>query len=174
MHDQIIVAVFPSQRILTVALDHLLEEMALDVQQAAVVIKSKTGKIRVLSDDLSGEEGGLVGGIGGSVIGALATSVLGAVLLPGMNLFAVLALGALLGGLVGWIVGQIVSRMVNFSFARPYVNLIADKLQGGNSALMLHVEDAAALLPRLQDELAPYRAQLVAHLREVQANIANN
>lgn len=171
MHDQIIVAVFPSRRVLMKALDHLLEEVALDVQQAAVVAKSKTGQILVLTDDLGGEEGGFLGGVAGGMVGAVSMAVFGALALHSFSLLPVLVVGGLLGGGIGWLVGLLVARTFRFGMAKPYVNAIADKLQSGHSALMLRVEDAAALLPRLQDELTPYRAELVAQLREVQSNM---
>jgi uncharacterized membrane protein len=148
-----------------------LEEFAVDVQQAAVVAKSKTGRILVLTDDLGGEEGGFLGGAAGGMVGAVGMAIFGALTLPGANLLLVLLLGALLGGSIGWLVGQIAARIFRFGFAKPYVNTIADKLQTGHSAIMLRVEDATALLPRLQDELKPYRAELVERLRELQSNI---
>jgi uncharacterized membrane protein len=171
MHDQIIVAVFPSRRVLLKALDHLLEEVGIDVQQAAVVAKSSTGKILVLNDDLGGTEGGWIGGAVGSVGGAVGVATLGALTLPGLDPLLVVLSSAALGGGVGWLVGQITARAFNVGFAGRYANAIADKLQTGHAALMLHVEDAAALLPRLQAELKPYRAELVEQLREYQSNI---
>ncbi len=169
MQDQIIVAVFPSRRILAKALDHLLDEVTVEVMQAAVVVKSKTGRVLVLNDDLSGDEGGLLGGATGAVVGAIGTTVLGIVM--GWQWLVVLALGAVLGGVVGWLIGQLIARTVNLSFARPYANTIADGLQSGHTALMLHVDDAAELLPKLKDEFKPYRAEIVERLRELQANL---
>ncbi len=169
MQEQIIIVIFPSRRILVKALDHLLE-VAVDIRQAAVIAKSQTGKILVLNDDLSGDDGGLVGGIAGAVIGALAVAGAGLVVIPG-NLLTVLAVGALIGGVVGGLVGRLIASTMRFGFARPYVNAIADRLQTGNSALMLRVEDAATLLPKLKNELEPYRAELIEQLRELQSTI---
>jgi uncharacterized membrane protein len=173
MQDQIIVAVFPSQRILAKAMDHLLEELAIDVQQAAIVVKSTTGEILVLNDDLGVGEGGMVGSIMGSVIGAVGIATVGALALQGVNLVMVLSFSALFGAGIGWVVGSLVARTFKFGFANPYIDQISDKLQSGHIALMLRVEDAATLLPKLEDELKPYRAELVARLREIQTNIIN-
>jgi len=165
MQDQIIVVVFPSRRILAKALDHLLDEVAVEVTQAAVVVKSKTGRVRVLSDALGGGEGGLIGAAAGILVGAAGTLVFG------VAGWLWLAVGAVLGSLVGWLIGQVVTHLVDFSFAKPYTKGVADELQSGHSALMLHVEDAAELLPKLKDELKPYRAEIVERLRELQANL---
>lgn len=163
MQEQIIVVIFPSRRILVKALDHLLD-VAVDVRQAAVIAKSQTGKVFVVNDDLSGADGGLVGGIAGAVIGAVAVAGAGWIVITG-NVALVLAVGAVIGGIIGGIVGRLIASTVRFGFARPYVNAIADRLQTGHSALMLRVEDAATLLPRLKDELAPYRGEIVEQLR---------
>lgn len=173
VHDQIIVAVFPSRRILKKALDHLLEDVAIEVQEAAVVVKSKTGKILVLNDGLGANDWGLVSGIVGTLVGAIAIAGLGVFAVPAGNLFTVLAFGAVLGGIIGWITGQLVARVFSFGFAKPYAGDIADKLQSGHTALMLRVEDAAELLPKLKDELKPYRAELVTRLRELQTTITS-
>ena len=169
MQEQIIIVIFPSRRILVKALDHLLD-VAVDIRQAAVVAKSQTGKILVVNDDLSGADGGLVGGMAGAVVGAIAVAGAGWVVIAG-NLALVLAVGAVMGGVVGGLVGRLIASTIRFGFARPYVNTIADRLQIGHSALMLRVEDATALLPRLKDELKPYRAEIIEQLRELQSTI---
>lgn len=167
MQDHIIVAVFPSQRGLLKALDHLLEEAVIDVRKAAVVIKSKTGEIMVLDDDLSSEDGGLLGSIFGAAIASIGLGLIGLWTIPGVNPLLVLLSAFLLGAFPGGLVGQFVSRTVRFSFERPYIDKIADKLQHGTSALMLRVEDASTLLPRLQVELQPYQAVIVDHLQGI-------
>ncbi|MEM6526807.1 MAG: hypothetical protein AAF653_00855 [Chloroflexota bacterium] len=171
MHDQIIVAVFPSRTILSKALDYLAEEMMLEIQQAAIVVKDATGEVLVLNDDIGADEGGLVGSVVGSVSGAVGIATLGALALPGLPLVAVLGTGALAGAGIGWVVGQAAASTFDFGFDNIDVDAISDRLQEGHTALMLRVEDAAALLPKLEAELKPYRAQVVARLRELQTTI---
>ncbi|MEL6148817.1 MAG: hypothetical protein AAFV33_20545 [Chloroflexota bacterium] len=171
MHDQIIVAVFPSRTILAKALDYLTEEMVVDIQQAAIVVKDATGEVLVLNDDIGADEGGLVGSVMGSVAGAAGIAALGALALPGLPLVAVLCTGALAGAGIGWVVGQATASTLDLGFDNIDVDAISEKLQEGHTALMLRVEDAAALLPKLEAELKPYRAELVARMRELQSSI---
>ncbi|MEO0562345.1 MAG: hypothetical protein AAF125_09525 [Chloroflexota bacterium] len=152
-HDEIIVAVFPSRRVLLAALDYIKEDAADDIRQAAVIAKSKTGEILVLDDSLGTGEGGLVGGTVGGLIMAVGVAGLGALTLPAVNTFLVIALGLLIGGLVGWFVGQFVARMLRDTFAAEIVDALAAKLNNGQPALMLRAVDAARLLPRLRREL---------------------
>lgn len=171
MQDQIIVAVFPSRQILLKALDHLLEDVALDIRKAAVVVKSATGDILVLNDDLGGEDGAIIGGLVGAVTMSLGLGTLGMLALPGSNSLIALSFSAIIGGIIGWLVGQFVSNTFQFGFDRSYVDAIAGKLQEGTTALMIRVEDRADLLPKLQAELEPYKVLLVEQLRELQSSV---
>lgn len=167
MQEQIIVAVFPSRQILAKAIDNVVSGIAADVQKAAVVARSKTGKILVVHDDLGHEEGGLFGAIAGSVVSAIAAAALGAFTLPGLNLIPVLSVGLVLGAVIGWIVGGVFARFVRFGLPRRTVEVVAATLQEGKPALLLRVKDAKAILPRLKTELEPYRVELVEQLRDV-------
>ncbi len=161
MQDQIIVAVFPSRQVLLSALDYILEEAAEDIRRAAVVARSKTGEILVLDDTLDAEDGGALGGVLGAGIMAVGLAALGAWVLPAWNLLWVIGLGLLLGAAVGWFVGQLAARYIHvpFSLARDVVDKLSVTLQDGKPALVLHVKDAAQLLPRLRDNLK--QAELV-------------
>ncbi len=161
MQDQIIVAVFPSRRVLLSALDYILEEAAAEVRRAAVVARSKTGEILVLDDSLDAEDGGTLGGLVGAGIMAVGLASLGAFVLPAFNLFLVIGLGLLVGAAVGWFVGQLAARYIHipFALARDVVDKLALTLQDGKPALVLHVKDAAKLLPHLQANLK--QAELV-------------
>lgn len=165
MQDQIIVAVFPSQSVLSKALDQLLEDTASDIRQAAVIAKSKTGEILFLDDTLSQEEGGFIGGLVGGAVGSAGLASLGALTLPMFNAVVVFVVAVALGGLVGWFVGQLVARAYRSSFGTDVVDALSGKLQAGRPALVLHAKDAARLLPRLRDELK--QAEIVTRLREM-------
>ena len=169
MKDQIIVAVFRSRNGLVKAMDHLLDEVKIDVQKAAVITKTQTGEVRVLNDDLGSDEGNLVGTIIGAVLAGIGLAALGAWTLPGLNLYLVLGVGSILGGILGGLVGRFSTEIFRFGFDQPYVDVISNKLQEGTTALLIRVEDAAELLPRLQDELAPFQAILVQDMLEFAA-----
>lgn len=168
MQDQIIVAVFPSRRVLLSALDYILEEAASDIRRAAVIARSKTGEILVLDDTLDAEDGGVLGGLVGAAVMAVGLAGLGAWVLPAWNLLWVIALGLLLGAAVGWFVGQLAARYIRvpFALARDVVDKLSVTLQDGKPALVLHVKDAARLLPRLRDNLK--QAELVEMLPALQ------
>jgi len=65
------------------------------------------------------------------------------------------------GAAVGWFVGQLAARYIHipFALARDVVDKLALTLQDGKPALVLHVKDAAKLLPHLQANLK--QAELV-------------
>ena len=51
MADELIVAIFPSRKMLTKALDHLVEIKDLNIQHAAIVAKANNGEVVVLNED---------------------------------------------------------------------------------------------------------------------------
>lgn len=165
LHDQIIVAVFPSRRVLIKALDFIQEEHLIDVEQAAVIAKAASGRVHVLEDNLGGAEGGLIGAIVGAGLMSVGTATM-------ISALPLLPVSALTGALVGWMVGNLTTHTFKTGgFARQYADTLADHLQAGHPALLIRTADPNVLLPRLQEALKPYRAEAVERLREIQSAV---
>lgn len=164
MSTEIIVAIFPSRKILTKALDHIMQMDYLDVQRAAIVAKAQSGEIVVLDDDISADEAGVTGGTLGAAMTALGLAQLGALALPGVGAIIALGAGALVGGLVGRVTGRFAANLLDFGFKNDQIEGLAEQLQSGHPALVLEIENAKAILPKLREELKPYKAELVEPL----------
>ncbi|NDJ59850.1 MAG: hypothetical protein GYB67_01925 [Chloroflexi bacterium] len=163
-----IIAVFPSRSTLSKALDHLMEQVDLDIQRAAVVAKAVTGEVVFLGDDIGPDEGGIAGGTLGAVVSMLGLAQLGALALPGIGPVIALGAGALIGGLAGGLTGRWAAHVVGEVIHNgEYIELLAQRLQAGHPALIVEVKDIKAALPRLREELMPYRVELVAQLGAV-------
>lgn len=160
--NQIVVAIFPSQVILTKALDKI-EQLNDDpnVVRAAVVTRDTDGRLVVLDDTIGAEEGALAGGTVGAVVGALGLVTLGALTLPVGGAAAAVGAGALVGGLIGRFTGRLAADLIDFGFPKEDLSSLLDQLEDGHPALVLAVRDAGSLLPYLEETLQSYRAQFV-------------
>lgn len=164
MPGELIVAIFPSRAILTRALDHILEMEDFDIQHAAIVAKAASGEVVVLDDDLSADEGGIAGGTLGAAMTAFGLAQMGALALPGVGPIIALGAGVLVGGLVGNVTGRFAANLIDSGFKHEQIDVLSKRIQAGRPALVLEVASAAATLPRLREELKPYRAEIVERL----------
>jgi uncharacterized membrane protein len=166
MNGDPIVAVFPSRVILTKALDRIMELEYLAVRHAAIIAKARDGEIVILDDDISPNEGAIAGSTLGAAMTAFGLVQLGALTLPGIGPIIALGTGLVAGGLVGGAAGRIAAGLIDFDVTNLQVRTLAAELEAGHPALVLDVENSEDILPRLRDELKPYRAELVELLNE--------
>lgn len=163
--DELIVAVFPSRSVLTKALDYLMDSKDFSIDHAAIVAKADDGEIVVLDDAIGPDEGGIAGGTLGAAMAALGLAQLGALALPGIGAVIALGAGALVGGLVGQMTGRFAANLLDSGFRSEQIDALAQQLQTGHAALVMQVKNPQTALPRLREELKPYRAELVERLR---------
>ena len=165
MVDEFIVAVFPSRKMLTKALDHLIEITDLEIRHAAIVAKARNGEVVVLDDDLGPDEGGITGGTLGAAIAALGMVQFGALAIPGIGAIIAVGAGALVGGLLGRMTGRFAANLLESGFRSEEVELLSARLQSGHPALVLEVANPAAALPNIRLALSSYRVELVEQMR---------
>jgi len=165
MSPELVVAIFPSRTTLTKALDHLMALKDIEIARAAIVARAHNGEVIVVDDDIGPDEGGITGGTLGAAIAALGVAQLGALALPGIGAVIAVGAAALVGGLLGNVTGRFAANLIDSGFKPAHVEVLSGRLQEGHPALILELADVAALLPRLRDELEPYRAELVDRLR---------
>lgn len=161
MPAEVLVAIFPSRTVLTKALDHLMNQTDIPIQRAAIVAKAASGETVILDDDLSADEGGVAGGTLGAAMTALGLAQLGALAIPGVGAIIALGAGALVGGLVGRATGRFAANLLDFGFKNDQIEELASQLEAGHPALVLEMAPGKSMLPRLRDELKPFRAELV-------------
>lgn len=166
MSADTIVAVFPSRVILTKALDRIMDMDYISIRYAAIVAKADSGEVIILDDDISANEGGIAGGTLGAAMTAFGLAQLGALTLPGVGPIIALGTGLLAGGLVGGLMGRLAATLMDFDYKNYQVKTLASELQAGHPALVLEVENSHEVLPRLREDLRPYRAELVEELHE--------
>ncbi len=164
MVEEFIVAVFPSRRMLTKALDHLTEMTDLEIRHAAIVAKARNGEVVVLDDELGPDEGGITGGTLGAAIAALGMVQFGALALPGIGAIIAVGAGALVGGVLGRMTGRFAANLLDSGFRSEQVELLASRLQSGHPALVLEVANPLLALPRIREALSSYRVELVEQL----------
>lgn len=163
--DNLIVAIFPSRRTLTLALDHLMEVDDLDIRRAVIIAKAKSGEVVILDDDIGPDEGSITGGTLGAAIAALGMAQFGALALPGVGPILAIGASALVGGMVGRWTGRFAANLIDSGFGKEQIELLSSRLQHGHPALVMQVRDLIAALPRLKEELEPFRAELVDQVR---------
>ena len=161
MADDLIVAVFPSRKMLTRALDHLVEIKDLEIQRSAIVAKARNGEVVVLNDEVGADEAGITGGTLGAAIAALGMVQFGALAIPGIGAIIAVGAGALVGGLLGRVTGRFAANLIESGFRSEQVESLAAKIQSGHPALVLEVKDSLKALPRIRQELEAYRVELV-------------
>ena len=165
MADELIVAIFPSRKMLTKALDHLVEMADLDIRHAAIVAKARNGEVVVLNDELGPDEGGITGGTLGAAIAVLGMVQFGALALPGIGAIIAVGAGALVGGLLGRMTGRFAANLLDNGYRKEEVEILSQRLQAGHPALVLEVKNVAQALPRIREELVSYRAEVVEQMQ---------
>jgi uncharacterized membrane protein len=163
--SDLIVAIFPSRRTLSLALDHLMQIEDIDIRRAAIIAKAKSGEVVILDDDIGPDEGSITGGTLGAAIAALGMAQFGALALPGVGPILAIGASALVGGLVGRWTGRFAANLLDRGLAKEQIDLLSARLQAGHPALVIQVRDLIAALPRLRQELEPFRAELVDYVR---------
>lgn len=161
MSPDIVVLVFPSRTILTKALDRMANLDYVDIRRAAIVAKATSGEITILDDDISPNQGGIAGGTLGAAMGLWGFAQLGALAIPGVGAIIALGAGALVGAVVGRATGRFAASVVDFGFRLDDVKTLADRLQAGHPALVMEIKTHYIDLTRLQDDLRPYRFEVI-------------
>jgi uncharacterized membrane protein len=167
MATGMIVAVFPTRRTLTRALDHLHQTKVVAIKRAAVVAKASTGETVILDDDLSPDEGGIAGGTLGAAMAALGIVQLGALALPGVGPIIALGASAIVGGLLGNVTGRFAANLMDFGYKNEQIEVLSEQLQEGHPALVMELEDPVKALEVLKDVLKTFRAELIQPLDDV-------
>lgn len=169
--DELIVAIFPSRKMLTKALDHLVEIKELEIRHAAIVAKARNGEVVVLNDDVGPDEGGITGGTLGAAIAALGMVQFGALAIPGIGAIIAVGAGALVGGLLGRMTGRFAANLIDSGFRIEDIDTLSARLQSGHSALVLDLKNSLMVLPRVREELTAFRAEFVEQMSKSQASV---
>ena len=167
MTADLIVAVFPSRRILIKALDHIIQLEDLEYVHAAIVTRARDGEIVVLGDEISPDEGGVAGGTLGAAISLLGMVQLGALALPGVGPIIALGAGALVGSLVGGVTGRFATQFIESGLRLEQLEGLSPYLHDRNSALVLEVQDSRDVVERLRVEFKAFQAETVERLPSV-------
>jgi uncharacterized membrane protein len=162
----VIVAIFPTRRALTRAVNHLKENAIVNIQRAAIVAKAASGETVILDDDLSPDEGGVAGGTLGATMAALGIVQLGALALPGVGPIIALGASALVGGLLGNVTGRFAANLLDFGYHNQQIEALSHQLKEGHPALVLEISDPVAGLEILRSELKRFRADLIEPLHK--------
>jgi len=164
--NDILVAIFPSRKILLRALEHLNSLEDININRAAIVAKAADGETIILDDDLSADEGGIAGGTLGAAMGALGLVQLGALALPGIGPVIAVGAGVLVGGLLGKVTGSFAANLLDFGFRNEQIENLSQELTAGHPALVLEVTNLKITQPIIQTELQPYQVELLAPLHK--------
>jgi uncharacterized membrane protein len=161
MSPDIVMLVFPSRTVLTKALDRMADLDYVDIRRAAIVARADSGEITILDDDITPNQGGIAGGTLGAAMGLWGFAQLGALALPGVGAIIALGAGALVGALLGRATGRFAASMVDFGFPPEHMKTLAERLQAGHPALVMELKNRELDLSRLQDDLRPYRFEVI-------------
>lgn len=162
----VIVAIFPTRRALTRAVDYLKENSIVSIHRAAIVARAASGETLIIDDDLSPDEGGVAGGTLGAAMAALGIVQLGALTLPGVGPIIALGASALVGGLLGNVTGRFAANLLDFGYHNAQIEVLSQQLEEGHPALVLEISDPVEGLEILQTELKRFRAYLIEPLHK--------
>lgn len=157
----LLVLIFPSRERLLEAVVRLKTLEAVQIKHSAVIARADDGETVVYEDDISLAEGSLTGGTLGSLISALGVAQMGAFLLPGVGPIVAIGAGALIGGLIGGTTGGVTAGLIDFGFDNDQLDRLAGTLQAGRTALVIAVDERAAVANRLQSELRDLQVELM-------------
>ncbi|MBA3874940.1 MAG: hypothetical protein H0X30_37915 [Anaerolineae bacterium] len=161
MTGEIVLLVFPSRTVLTKALDRMAALDYVDIRRGAIVAKAKTGETTILDDDVSPDQGGIAGGTLGAAVSALGVAQLGALALPGVGAIIALGTAVLVGALVGRATGRFAANHVDFGFRVEQIEHLVAQLQADRPALVLDLKNADEILPKLKEDLRPYKFEII-------------
>lgn len=164
--NDILVAIFPSRKILLRALENLNSIDDIAIHRAAIVAKAADGETIILDDDLSADEGGIAGGTLGAAMAALGLVQLGALTLPGIGPVIAVGAGVLVGGLLGKVTGSFAANLLDFGFRNEQIENLSQELTEGHPALVLEVDDLKFSQPLIKAALQPYQVELLAPLHK--------
>jgi uncharacterized membrane protein len=126
------------------------------------VAKAASGEIVILDDDITADQGGIAGGTLGAALSLLGVAHLGALALPGVGAIVALGAAALVGGLLGRATGRFAAQFVDLGFRHDQIEALADQLSTGRPALVLELKHGETALPRLKEDLKPFKAEFIA------------
>jgi len=165
MSGDVVVLVFSSRKVLTKALDRMAGLDYIDVKRAAIVAKAASGETIILDDDISPDQGGIAGGTLGAAMGVWGVAQLGALALPGVGVIIALGAAAIVGGLIGRVTGRFAANQIDFGFRSDQIHILARQLQADRPALVLEIKNPDEVIPRLQDDLRPYKFEVIQQPR---------
>ena len=161
MPREMVVLVFESRALLTKALDKMSLLDYVDARRAAIVARAANGETIVLDDTITPDQGAIAGGTLGAALSLLGVAQLGALALPGVGAIIALGAAAIVGGLLGRLTGRWAANFMEFGFRPEQIESLAAQIQEGYAALVIELWDADAVLPRLRDDLRPYRYEVI-------------
>lgn len=161
MAEQVIVAIFPSRKVLMQALEAIKKLDGVNIQRAAIVARAANGEIVVVDDQLSPNEGGIAGGTLGAGMTALGIAQLGALALPGVGPLIALGAGAMVGALVGGLTGRFAAYLLDFGFRKEQITALASHLETNRPALMLQLNPKLDVLAELRADLVRMGAEII-------------
>ncbi len=161
MPREMVVLVFASRALLTKALDKMSLLDYVDARRAAIVARAANGETIILDDTITPDQGAIAGGTLGAALSLLGVAQLGALALPGVGAIIALGAAAIVGGTLGRLTGRWAANFMEFGFRPEQIENLAAQIQEGYAALVIELWDADAVLPRLRDDLRPYRYEVI-------------
>ncbi|MEP6988249.1 MAG: hypothetical protein ABI970_21775, partial [Chloroflexota bacterium] len=92
---------------------------------------------------------------------ALGVAQLGALALPGVGAIIALGTAVLVGALVGRATGRFAANHVDFGFRVEQIEHLVAQLQADRPALVLDLKNADEILPKLKEDLRPYKFEII-------------
>lgn len=159
--SEIYMLVFPTRGTLLDATDALHKLDYLKIKNSSIIAKAESGEALILDDDISANEGAVVGGTLGSLMSALGIAQLGAFLLPGVGPIIAIGAGALIGGLVGGATGGFAAGLIDMGFKDEQLEALTEKLQNGRIALVVDAEAPEGAAARLHADLTDFEVEII-------------
>jgi uncharacterized membrane protein len=160
--SEVVMFIFPSRSAMADAIEQLDNVTYAKIKHSAVIAKAEDGETVIFEDDISPNEGGIVGGTLGALMGSLGIAGLGAFLLPGVGPIIAIGAGALVGGLVGGATGNVSARLIDMGINDAQLKMLAQHLGADKIALVAELDDSdSAVLTQLETDLKPFQAEIV-------------
>jgi uncharacterized membrane protein len=153
--------VLPTRGALIDLHDRLNELDYVRIKHAAVIARAETGEVQILDDDVTPDEGAIVGGTLGAMLGSLGVAGLGALLLPGVGALLAIGASALIGGLIGGATGGALAGLIDSGFNDDQVRQLATQLEAGKVASVYELEADSDAIARLHTDLTAFQPEIV-------------